>query len=66
MSDFLEPSPGDIARHGLSSHATDALRRRLQRDRIGELLADMDSEAGAIPEDLMEEARQIWRGPVDQ
>lgn len=43
---------------------TDALRRQLQHDRIGELLAEMEAESGPIPEDLMEEARQLWRGPV--
>jgi hypothetical protein len=48
----------------LSSYVTDALRRQLQHDRLGELLAEMDAEAGAIPDDVMEEARQLWRGPA--
>ncbi|MGB6057250.1 MAG: hypothetical protein WBF71_03230 [Microthrixaceae bacterium] len=52
-------------RRELSSYVTDALRRQLQHDRIGELLAEMESEAGAIPEDLVEEARQIWRRPAE-
>jgi hypothetical protein len=51
-------------RRELSSYVTDALRRQLQHDRIGELLAAMESESGPIPEDLMEEARQLWRGPA--
>lgn len=49
----------------LSSYVTDALRRQLQHDRIGELLDAMEGESGPIPEDLMEEARQLWRGPAD-
>ena len=35
-----------------------------QTVRSGELLAEMESESGPIPEDLMEEARQLWRGPA--
>ncbi|MGE0727088.1 MAG: hypothetical protein AB7O92_16695 [Acidimicrobiia bacterium] len=50
-------------RRELSSYVTDALRRQLQHDRIGELLAEMEAESGPIPQDLMEEARQPWRGP---
>jgi hypothetical protein len=45
--------------------ASDALRRQLQQDRLGELLGQMRAEAGPIPDDLMEEARQLWRGPGD-
>jgi hypothetical protein len=39
----------------------DALRQKLQQDRLGEVLAQMDAEHGPIPEDLLEEARQLWR-----
>ena len=52
-------------RRELSSYVTDALRRQLQHDRLGELLVEMDAESGPIPEDLMEEARQLWRGPAE-
>jgi Arc/MetJ family transcription regulator len=48
----------------LSSYVTDALRRQLQHDRIGELLAEMEAESGPIPDDLLEEARQLWRPPA--
>jgi Arc/MetJ family transcription regulator len=51
-------------RRELSSYVTDALRQQLQHDRLGELLAQMEAEQGAIPEDLLEEARRLWRGPV--
>ena len=46
----------------LSSYVNDALRRQVQRDRLADLLAAMDAESGPIPEDVMEEARQLWRG----
>jgi Arc/MetJ family transcription regulator len=51
-------------RRELSSYVTDALRRQLQHDRIGELLAEMQAESGPIPEALMGEARKAWRGPA--
>jgi hypothetical protein len=51
-------------RRELSSYVTDALRRQLQHDRLGELLAEMEATSGPIPDDLMEEARQLWRSPA--
>ncbi len=53
-------------RRELSSYVTDALRRQLQHDRLGELLAELDATAGPIPDELMEEARQLWRGAVEE
>jgi Arc/MetJ family transcription regulator len=50
-------------RRELSSYVSEALRRQLQHDRLGELLADLAVEAGPIPAELMEEARQLWRDP---
>ncbi len=51
-------------RRELSSYVTDALRRQLQHDRLGELLVAMEAESGPVAEKLMEEARQLWPGPV--
>lgn len=62
--DVLAEARERAGRRELSSYVTDALRRHLQHDRIGELLAEMEAESGPIPEDLMEEARQLWRGPA--
>lgn len=62
--DVLAEARERAGRRELSSYVTDALRRQLQHDRIGELLAEMDAESGPIPEDLMEEARQLWRSPA--
>jgi Arc/MetJ family transcription regulator len=53
-------------RRELSSYVTDALRRQLQHDRLGELLAEMDAASGPVPDDLLKEARQLWRGAVDE
>ena len=51
-------------RRELSSYVTEALRRQLQHDRLGELLVAMEAESGPVSEELMEEARQLWPGPV--
>ncbi len=51
-------------RRELSSYVTGALRRQLQHDRLGELLSAMEAESGPIPDELMEEAGQLWRGPA--
>lgn len=53
-------------RRELSSYVTDALRRQLQHDRLGELLAELDATAGPIPDELMKEARQLWRGAIEE
>ena len=51
-------------RRELSAYVSQALSRQLQHDRLGELLAEMEKEAGPIPDELMEEARKLWQGPV--
>jgi Arc/MetJ family transcription regulator len=48
-------------RRELSSYVNDAVRRQLQRDRLLELLAQMEADAGPIPDTAMEEARRSWR-----
>lgn len=48
-------------RRELSSYVNEALRRQLQRDRLAELLTEMDAESGPVPGDVMQEARQPWR-----
>lgn len=62
--DVLAEARARAGRRELSSYVTDALRRQLQHDRLGELLAEMEATSGPIPDDLMEEARQLWRSPA--
>jgi Arc/MetJ family transcription regulator len=49
-------------RRQLSSYVNEALRRRLQHDRLAELLAEMEAESGPVPDDVLAEARQMWSG----
>ncbi len=63
--DVLAEARDRAGRRELSSYVTDALRRQLQHDRLGELLAEMDSTSAPVPDELMEEARQLWQRAVD-
>jgi hypothetical protein len=47
-------------RRGLSALVNDALRIRLQHERIRTLLAEMDAEFGAVPAAELERARATW------
>ncbi|MBW3643353.1 MAG: type II toxin-antitoxin system VapB family antitoxin [Actinobacteria bacterium] len=61
--DVLAEARARSGRRELSSYVNEALRRQLQRDRLAELLAEMDAESGPVPDEVMEEARRLWRGP---
>jgi Arc/MetJ-type ribon-helix-helix transcriptional regulator len=52
-----------VGSRGLSSYVNSALRLKLQHDRIGRLLDELESEAGPIPDDVMDEVRREW--PAD-
>jgi len=62
--DLLAEARARAGRRELSAYVNEALRRQLQRDRLTELLVEMESESGPIPHELMEEARRLWRGPA--
>ncbi len=62
--DVLAEARARAGRRELSSYVNEALRRQLQRDRLAELLAEMEAESGPIPDAVMEEARRLWRGPA--
>ncbi|MGE3620291.1 MAG: hypothetical protein AB7L84_07505 [Acidimicrobiia bacterium] len=63
--DVLVEARERAGRRELSSYVTEALRRRLQHDRLGELLARMDVESGPVPGEVLEEARRLWHAPAD-
>ena len=45
---------------GLSALVNDALRLRLQHERLRALLAEMDAEFGPVPPEESEKARKAW------
>jgi Arc/MetJ family transcription regulator len=61
-ADILAEARDQVGRRGLSSYVNDALRRKLQHDRIGAFLADAQAEVGPIPPVLLEEVRGEWQG----
>lgn len=61
--DVLAEARARAGRRELSSYVNEALRRQLQRDRLAELVAEMEAESGPVPDEVMEEARRLWRGP---
>jgi len=63
--DLVAAARQRVGGRGLSGYVNEALRRRLQRDRLTELLAEMDAEAGPIDPAVLEEARRAWPDPTD-
>lgn len=45
---------------GLSGLVNEALRLRLQQERLRALLAEMDAEFGPVQPEAVEEARRTW------
>lgn len=50
-------------RRGLSALVNDALRIRLQHERLRVLLAEMDAEFGPVPPEEIKLARKTWPDP---
>ena len=47
----------------MSSYVEAALRLKLQQDRLGGLIRDLEAEFGEVPEQIMEDVRREW--PVE-
>jgi hypothetical protein len=52
-----------VGGRGLSGYVNEALRRRLQHDRLVELLGEMDRREGPVDPAVLEEVRRIWPAP---
>jgi Arc/MetJ family transcription regulator len=63
--DLVAAARQRVGGRGLSGYVNEALRRRLQRDRLTELLVEMDAEAGPIAPAVLEEVRRAWPDPAD-
>lgn len=59
--DALAEARGRVGSRELSSYISNALIRQLQHDRIADMLAEMDEEAGPVPDEMLTEARDAWR-----
>ncbi len=61
--DLLSRARQVAGRRGLSALVNDALRIKLQHERIRVLLASMDVEFGPMPTQELERARKKWPAP---
>jgi len=50
-----------VGKREFSAYLASALRRQLQRDRIRDLLDEMDDEVGPVSEGQLDEARALWQ-----
>lgn len=49
-----------VGRRELNDYIDFALRRQLQHDRLRQLLAEWEAESGPIPDEMVNEALQLW------
>ena len=61
--DLLAEARQRVGRRSLSRYINRALRHELQRDRLTELLDELEREAGPIEPGVMEEVRRAWPAP---
>ncbi|MBI3205426.1 MAG: CopG family transcriptional regulator [Myxococcales bacterium] len=59
-SAILDEARKVAGRRGLSALVNDALRLRLQHERLRRLLAELDGEYGPVPEAELQRARKAW------
>ena len=62
-SELVSKARQVAGRRGLSALVNDALRIRLQQERLRTLLAEMDAEFGHVPAPEIERARKTWPDP---
>lgn len=49
-----------VGRRGVSKFVAQAVQQALERERLTELLAELDSKVGAVPEQTLSEVRREW------
>lgn len=55
-----------VGGRGVSAYVNEAVRRQLRRDALAEVLGQMRSANGPVPDEQMEEVRRSWPGPADE
>jgi hypothetical protein len=56
----LKEARGRVGRRGLSSYVDEALRLKLQQDRLRTLLSELEAAHGPIPQRIRSEVRREW------
>lgn len=49
-----------VGARGVSRFATHAIRRALEKERLTELLAELDDAHGPVPKDMLDDVRRRW------
>jgi len=62
-SDLVTKARQVAGHRGLSALVNDALRIKLQHERLRALLLEMDAEYGPVPAEELERARKTWPDP---
>jgi hypothetical protein len=58
--DVLKEARGRVGRRGLSSYVDEALRLKLQHDRLRTLLSELEAAHGPISARIRSEVRREW------
>lgn len=61
--DLVTAARSRVGGRGLSGYVNEALRRRLQRDRLMELLEQMEAAVGPVDPRILQEVRRTWPAP---
>jgi hypothetical protein len=56
----LKEARGRVGRRGLSSYVDEALRLKLQHDRLRTLLSELETAHGPVSERIRSEVRREW------
>jgi Arc/MetJ family transcription regulator len=64
--ELVSEARGTVGARGLSGYVNLALRRQLQRDRLGRLLDEMEQARGPIDSRVTEAVGRAWPAPADR
>jgi len=55
-----------VGGRGVSSYVNEAVRRQLRRDALADVLTEMRTANGPVPDERMEEVRRLWPSTHDE
>jgi post-segregation antitoxin (ccd killing protein) len=59
-ADLVDEARRHVGERGLSRYVSDALRLRLQRDRLEDWLAEAGARSGPLPAEAVAAAEALW------
>jgi hypothetical protein len=57
---LVDQARQQVGERGLSRYVSDALRLRLQHDRLGQWLSEADERSGPVPAEQLRTAELLW------